>query len=519
MAHKVLVFLRVSTEAQELEEQRKEMIEFVQLYGYTLDDIIFIEDKGASAIKLNEKYLDMIDDIASYIDSGEIDCVAVWAVNRLARNEVMFAQIKSKLVENKIQLLVKTPTLQLLNPDGTINSGSELALSLFSTMAQQEMLERKSKFKRTKRAYAPKGMYTGGTARRFGYKVENKYFVPCEVDGESVKLMFELYSTGKYSFYKLAGELNIRGIEKKHGKGKFTAAFVGDIISSPAYYGEVMEQWNNRVYPPLISKELFDKCAEIRGKNKIEMRVKDVNDKPLAARLIRCTECGHKFMSSGALYKCCMHNIKESKYCPNSISVQKKLVDALVWRVASAVHLEFLWSMSDEKLEEYTREVEIIDMKINTITNNINGVQKKKQRIIDTFLEGLIDKENRDLKLSKISEEVATYQKELNSLNETKNSLIKLIESYQKKDEVESFISSMDTLNSLDKYDVIHQQLKEVTFERYKMEFEGKIFDNATLITITTITGGVWKFCYLRYAKKIPVYIWNGSEWLPDYAE
>ena len=519
MAHKVLVFLRVSTEAQELEEQRKEMIEFVQLYGYTLDDIIFIEDKGASAIKLNEKYLDMIDDIASYIESGEIDCVAVWAVNRLARNEVMFAQIKSKLVENKIQLLVKTPTLQLLNPDGTINSGSELALSLFSTMAQQEMLERKSKFKRTKRAYAPKGMYTGGTARRFGYKVENKYFVPCEVDGESVKLMFELYSTGKYSFYKLAGELNIRGIEKKHGKGKFTAAFVGDIISSPAYYGEVMEQWNNRVYPPLISKELFDKCAEIRGKNKIEMRVKDVNDKPLAARLIRCTECGHKFMSSGALYKCCMHNIKESKYCPNSISVQKKLVDALVWRVASAVHLEFLWSMSDEKLEEYTREVEIIDMKINTITNSINGVQKKKQRIIDTFLEGLIDKENRDLKLSKISEEVATYQKELNSLNETKNSLIKLIESYQKKDEVESFISSMDTLNSLDKYDVIHQQLKEVTFERYKMEFEGKIFDNATLITITTITGGVWKFCYLRYAKKIPVYIWNGSEWLPDYAE
>ena len=43
MANKVLVFLRVSTEAQELEEQRKEMIDFVQLYGYKLNDIIFIE--------------------------------------------------------------------------------------------------------------------------------------------------------------------------------------------------------------------------------------------------------------------------------------------------------------------------------------------------------------------------------------------------------------------------------------------------------------------------------------------
>lgn len=516
---KILLICRVSTDAQELDEQRNELIDFAKSKGYQDDDIILLEGVGASAIKLNDKYIELVDKIKEYVSNRVVECVACWHLNRLGRNDRVLIELKNYFIDNKVQFICKNPYLQLLDADGSVNAGAELAYGLFATMVKQDMAEKSAKFKRTKKAYAPKGMYTGGTARRFGYKVENKYFVPCEVDGECVKLMFELYATGKYSFYKLAGELNIRGIEKKHGKGKFTAAFVGDIISSPAYYGEVMEQWNNRVYPPLISKELFDKCAEIRGKNKIEMRVKDVNDKPLAARLIRCTECGHKFMSSGALYKCCMHNIKESKYCPNSISVQKKLVDALVWRVASAVHLEFLWSMSDEKLEEYTREVEIIDMKINTITNNINGVQKKKQRIIDTFLEGLIDKENRDLKLSKISEEVATYQKELNSLNETKNSLIKLIESYQKKDEVESFISSMDTLNALDKYDVIHQQLKEVTFERYKMEFEGKIFDNATLITITTITGGVWKFCYLRYAKKIPVYVWNGSAWLPDYTE
>ena len=173
MANKVLVFLRVSTEAQELEEQRKEMIDFVQLYGYKLNDIIFIEDKGASAIKLNEKYLDMIDVMINYIESGEINCVAVWAVNRLARNEVVFAKVKEKLIENKIQFLVKTPTLQLLNPDGSVNTGSELALSLFSTMAKQEMNERKAKFKRTKKAYAPKGMYSGGPARRFGFKVDN----------------------------------------------------------------------------------------------------------------------------------------------------------------------------------------------------------------------------------------------------------------------------------------------------------------------------------------------------------
>ena len=46
---------------------------------------------------------------------------------------------------------------------------------------------------------------------------------------------------------------------------------------------------------------------------------------PLQQDLSDVQSVVHKFMSSGALYKCCMHNIKESKYCPNSISVQKKI--------------------------------------------------------------------------------------------------------------------------------------------------------------------------------------------------
>ena len=519
MANKVLVFLRVSTEAQELDSQRKEMIDFVQLYGYKLNDIIFIEDKGASAIKLNEKYLDMIDVMINYIESGEINCVAVWAVNRLARNEVVFAKVKEKLIENKIQFLVKTPTLQLLNPDGSVNTGSELALSLFSTMAKQEMNERKAKFKRTKKAYAPKGMYSGGTARRFGYKVENKYFVPCEVDGETVKLMFELYSTGKYSFYTLAEELNKRGIQKKHGKGKFYAYYVGEIIACPAYYGKPMEEWNNRVYPALITKELFDKCAEIRNTNKIIERVRNVEDKPLASRLIVCSECGNKYMSDGLIYRCCSHHKKESKYCPNSLCVNSKMMDALVWRVGSTAHLDFLYSLTDDKLNEYTREVEIIEMKINTINNNIGNIQVKKQRIIETYLEGLLDKQNRDLKLNKLSEDISTYTKELNALKEAKNTLLRLIESYEKKDEIEAFISSMDTLDTLNKYDVIHQQIKEIRLERMQFGDKKTKKDNAVKITLYMINGGVWVFCYVPNNKKQKLFTWNGHEWKPDYCD
>ena len=154
---KILVFLRVSTEVQELDNQKAEMRDFCLASGYSDDSIIYVEGKGASAIAINDEYLEMYNEVKKYIDNGEICAVAVWAVNRLARDEEWFVKFKKMFIENKVQFLVKNPTLALLNPDGSVNAGAELALSLFSTMAKQEMQERKEKFSRTKRANAKIG--------------------------------------------------------------------------------------------------------------------------------------------------------------------------------------------------------------------------------------------------------------------------------------------------------------------------------------------------------------------------
>ena len=51
---KALVMIRVSTEAQELVDQHREMEVFCRDEGY--DELVFVEDKGASAIKLNDQY-------------------------------------------------------------------------------------------------------------------------------------------------------------------------------------------------------------------------------------------------------------------------------------------------------------------------------------------------------------------------------------------------------------------------------------------------------------------------------
>lgn len=523
MKKKILIFLRTSTEKQELDNQKKELKDYLVSMGYCEDDFIYLEKAGASAIKLNEEYLNMIEQLNNFIENGVINCVALWGVDRLLRDEEMWSSIKKKLVENKIQLIVKNPSFTLLNPDGSINQGSELALSLFTTMAVQEMRTKKERFKRTKKANAAKGKYNGGVNLRFGYRVnDDKFFVEDEIDGPIVRLIYELYSTGKYSTLKLANEINNRGIVRRNGKPMY-AWVVDDVLRSEAYTGTPIAKWNNRTYPALITKEIFDKCEVVRKSNKIfERKNKTETEVNLASRLIRCTKCGKLYISDGQLYSCNGHNNREAIYCDNSLSVNKSVMDELLWRVASTIHLDYLMDMSDEKLDEYQNELGITEQKITTMDGKLSAIDSKKQRVVDTYLEGLINKENRDLKLNKIQEEVSTITNELNALKEAKNRLLGLIESYAKRDEVEVFMSGIDAIDIANKYDIVHQHIKGIKL--YRIQYgprskSGK--DNGVDIRITTILDKEWRFMYIPQNKRKDnkLFIWNGHEWVSDYKE
>lgn len=81
---KCLVMVRASTEAQKIEDQHNEMVRFCGDEGY--DDLVFVEDKGASAIKLNDQYRLMIDQVKDEIGRDpDIRCFAVWELSRAFR--------------------------------------------------------------------------------------------------------------------------------------------------------------------------------------------------------------------------------------------------------------------------------------------------------------------------------------------------------------------------------------------------------------------------------------------------
>ena len=509
---KILVWLRVSTEQQELVNQKNEMRDFVKSMGYDENNIIYVEGIGASAIKINDEYIEMYNEVKKYIDNKEICAVAVWAVNRLARDEEWFVKFKKLFIENKVQFIVKNPTLALLNPDGSVNAGAELALSLFSTMAKQEMEERKAKFARTKKAYAKQGKYIGGRTKKFGYRVdENQFFVPDENDAEIVKVAFQLYSTGEYSAISLARELTERGYKRSDGL-PINMHFMIRLLESSTYTGEPDEGKLNIIYPPLISKETFEKCREIAQGNRLTMRQGERI--VMGAKLIKCKECGSTYTSNSRHFQC---TAGAHKNCKDRLAIRQLVVDYICWDVAFKEHMEYLMQMSENNAKAYSDRIEIIEKKIEVLQEKLNEAEVKKQRIVDTFLEGLIDKKNRDLRLSKLQDDTLSQQREMNALEGEKKAILELLSNVDDEKDEWLYFNTLDTMGKSvrtdeDNYRIIHQHIIRIEPESLSWGIRDPRTHkpNAVLFTIFTVSGKVYK--YMFFPKKYQghnLHIWD----------
>lgn len=505
---KAIAVLRVSTDKQQIDDQRDELFSFIKSQGY--DEIVPVEAIGASAVKLNDRYLYMVQEIKDKISKdNEINAVFVWHLNRLGRNEVVLMEFKEFFVKNHIQFICKNPYMKLLNDDGTVNGGMELAFSLFATMSKQEDEERKEKFKRAKKANAAKGMYTGGHTVKFGYKVKDGYFVEDEDNSTIVKTVFDLYSTGMYSTYTLGKELDERGIH-------VSARQINNILRSESYTGTTMDGEYNVYYPPIISKELFDRCAIIRQNNKIDMkRGKRIC---LGSKIVRCPNCGAACTSNSKHYVCCRSHYGP---CTNSFALRQDVADELLYRYAYGLHMMWLMNISEGKMEEYRKELEIVDEKLETTQKKIDAFGQKKQRIIDTYLEGLLDKKTRDSRLSKLEDDAKCQRDYCNSLQDKRRAIMRLLSSNDT-NTVENFMRAAAAMTEEDKYTIIHKHIESLVAvqESYGKRDPRTHRDNAVHITIKAIEGSTVEYLYFpKYYEGRNLYILIDGKWVPDTLE
>lgn len=494
---KALVMIRVSTETQKLEDQHREMEVFCNGEGY--DDLVFVEDKGASAIKLNDSYRMMIEQVKDEIEKDpDITCFAVWELSRAFRNELVFQEVKMFLVERRIQFLVKNPYLKLLNPDGTVNSGMDIAVTLMATLARQEMELKKERFKRAKRSMLEQGKYIGGHTLKFGYRVaDDGYIVIDEEDSKLVRLIFEMYATGQWSVRKLWDELTERGYS-------ISLPLINKIVADRSYV--------EGRYPRMISQELWDRCESVRKRNFLS--IPKGRKYCFGSGIIKCPVCGNGMIADGDQYTC-RHHKKYSAppHCTNDLTARIENMDGLLWFVAAQEETKYRMRMYREGSDSIEKEVAVLREKLSAAEKKMEGMEEKKSRIMELYMEGHLKKEEKDKKLLQWTESSKMTENTILSLKEKIEGVLGALRSSEEelpdldrlKGIYEGVIGEED-LKEMDR--IVKRQIERVTSER--IEFHGR--KSSQMITIETMYSGVRRFIYV--ARK-----WKGHYFFNEKGE
>ena len=496
--------IRASTEAQTIEDQHNEMVRFCNDEGY--DDLVFVEDKGASAIKLNDQYSLMIDQVKEEIEKDPtIRCFAVWELSRAFRNEGVYYEVKTFLLEHNVQFLCKNPYLKLLNPDGSLNSGMEIAMSLLATLAKQEMELKKERFARAKKAKWSQGKTIGGVVK-YGYKVDQEgYIVENEETAPYVRLVFELYSTGKYSVRSLYEELTERGYNT-------TYHIINKMVADKAYI--------DSPYPPLISRELWEKCEKVRKKN--TLAIPKNSQYYFGAGIFKCSVCGHSMVVCSTQYRCWHHSVLccAPPYCENGLTIRVENLDGLLWWIASKEEVQYRMKLDQDKRGEYEKQVEVLKGKISATEKKLSSLEEKKSRIQDLYIEGIIDKEEFKNRQNKTLLEAKRYNDTILSYKEKLGGILSLLEGNSDSEISPEFLtatytgvlkeSDLKTMN-----EIVKKHIKKVTSSP---EWFGKERDkravrqNAQLVTVETVYSGVKKFIYVARMYKGYRFWWYSED-------
>lgn len=504
---KIIVMVRTSTSEQDIADQHNEMEDYVISKGWRREQIVWVEEQGASAAKVDDTYRSMIDTIKEKVEMDkDIKCFAVWHLNRLARTEEVWVEVKTFFVSHGVQVLVKNPELRLLTEDGKVDAGMELAAGLLAILSVQDQLERREKFKRAKKAMAQRGEYVGGHVVPYGYKVEGREYAVNEDEAKVIRLAFELYRSGNYSASSLAKELEERG-------HSITDRKISRMLAYRGYLGESVGELGT-CFPPIVSKELFDACQEVREENKLNMRSGDRII--LGAKIIRCPSCGAVCTSNSKHYVCCKAAHKLG--CENTFHIRHEVADELLIRVASEVHLQWLIDMNSNKADEYRKELEVLDGKLAAGKVKLDEFDAKKERIIDAYIEGRINKKNYDLRLLKLQNDIRVHQSYLTSLQAKIEAITGMLE-IGGPDSVEAFTSALDTMDGEESYKIIHRHIKSLIPKQvsYGVRDPRTRRPNAVEIEITTTLDIVYKFLYVpKKYQGCNLFLWNGRRWVED---
>jgi len=354
MSTNYLIYGRVSTTRQaERELSIPAQVKACQKYGMDrhwnlLPDGIY-EERGESARTVDRPQIQKMLHRAK--TDSKVDVILVHKLDRMCRNVADYAAIKMMLKKHDVKVI------SVVEQFDESFSG-ELVENIMASIAQWTSQNISWEVRKGLKEAVERGRFPGVAPLGYLNDRKNKSLIVDDIRSPYVKLGFELYATGKYTYESLARELNKRGLRTKRNKLVGRKA-VEHMLANTIYYGLIKTRSAtcNANFPSLITKKLYDDCQEIVAQHNHYADRTRKHSYPLSG-FVRCSYCGSMIsgqVKKGHLYYNCSH--RRDPNCPEVKYLKSEDVEAQVLTFLSRVHLpEKFKKVLDAYFQHFARE-------------------------------------------------------------------------------------------------------------------------------------------------------------------
>ena len=385
-----LIYGRVSTSRQaERELSIPAQVKACQKYGmdhgwHLLPDGIY-EEKGESARTVERPQLQKMLHRAK--TDNKVDVILVHKLDRMCRNVADYAAIKMMLKKHDCKVV------SVVEQFDESFSG-ELVENIMASIAQWTSQNISWEVRKGLKEAVERGRFPGYAPIGYLNDRKTKSLIVDTVRAPYVKLGFELYATGKFSYYTLGDELAKRGLKSKAGK-RVSKKGVERMLQNTIYYGLVKTRSATcqANFPPLITKKLFDDVQEIIAQHNHYADRSRKHTFPLTG-FMRCGYCGSMLsgqVKKGHLYYNCSH--RRDPNCPEKKYIRSEVMEEQVVAYLSRVQLPpkfktvldaYFQHFAKERLTQEEKERKSIRQDLVRVQQQIrNIVVDRSKRIID----------------------------------------------------------------------------------------------------------------------------------------
>lgn len=492
---KVVCFCRVSSSAQDLTNQRNEVLKTIKNDNFKTNEIVIVEGKE-SAIKLDEMERQTLNELKEVIDSNPtITDVYFYAIDRLARKVSVVLSIVDQMTAKGINLHFLNPYPMQTMRDGKEDSMGKMFLTFLSIGAEMEMKMKGERFADKRKGMREAGQLIGGHVL-YGYYRDKNSGYPMKKDEESkvVEDIFNWYVNDGVSMRQIAKKLICDNVWNVEDFKTLNSAImkVSKILTNPAYSGRQAKQYDSKeektvVYPAIVDVELQDKALVI-AQNKY--KEKDTTNIYYAKGIVRTEVDGKEYTMSPIKGNC--------SYCLNydgvQVGVNINVIDTIAWK--NAQELFKIWQSYENWTEPQRLEEQI--------KGNIDKIQKlqpiflkyaqREKRLNNLYELGRYTNEVYNDRYNSLMKEKQVY---INEQIKFENEIKRLENIIKKQKEFKMSDIDLSTYTDEQRKELVKQMINEIQIEKTgKYDYNIIVIPNESMFKIGIV---------------VPYYLYNCS--------